>query len=78
MEVARPITAKRGTAVFVAPPDMATVWQVSLQFTVAESARSSTNSREMKEPGLTINQYRSFDEVAIQQIGTLGALYKEY
>ena len=40
MEVARPITAKRGTAVFVAPPDIATVWQVSLRFSVAESVGS--------------------------------------
>ena len=44
MEVARPITANRGTAVFVAPPDMGSVWQVSLSFTVAESAGSSINN----------------------------------
>ena len=29
MEVVRPITAKRGTAVFDVPPDMYRVWQVS-------------------------------------------------
>jgi hypothetical protein len=39
MEVVRPITAKRGTAVFVAPPDMASVLQVSLQFAEAERSQ---------------------------------------
>jgi hypothetical protein len=50
MEVVRPIMAKRGTAVFVAPPDMASVSQVSLQIGVAESAAGSTNSGETPKP----------------------------
>ena len=36
MEVVRPITAKRGTAVLVVPPDMHRVWQVYESQIVAE------------------------------------------
>ena len=36
MEVVRPMTAKRGTAVLVVPPDIHTVWQIETRWLAAE------------------------------------------